>query len=59
MTRQHSAGYTPAHDPYAAHRCGCNHLVYPGLASGSTGCPWAHLGCTCTDHKPKAVSGNG
>jgi len=46
MTRQHDAGYTPAQDPYAAHRCvNCSHLRYRTQKPGDR-C----LVCPCKDH---------
>lgn len=58
MTRQHAAGYTPAADPYAAHRCvHCPHIVYENDVPGEA-CRWAGMvsdtpdkGCQCADHR--------
>lgn len=58
MTRQHDARYTPAEDPYAAHRCvNCPHIVYEDDVPGEA-CRWAFMpgggsgwDCECTDHR--------
>ena len=53
MTRQHAAGYTPAHDPYAAHRCvNCPHIFYLDDSLGKP-CRWDL--CECVDHRPAGL----
>lgn len=52
MTREHTQGYTLPTDPYAAHRCGCGHIVYADDQPGER-CRWNYVGagCGCTDHR--------
>jgi hypothetical protein len=53
MTRDHAQAYTPSHDPYAAHRCECGHLVYADDVIGMQ-CRWFREGgCRCVNHRPK------